>query len=58
MHGGRIVSILISGERAPTGYRRIYIRISGIDRFKLGRLQDALGEIGDLLYTVDRLDVV
>jgi acetoin utilization protein AcuB len=58
MHGGRIVSIIISDERVPTGYRRIYIRISGIDRFNLGRLQDVLGKIGDLLYTVDRLDVV
>jgi acetoin utilization protein AcuB len=58
MHGGGIVSILISNERTPKGYRRIYTRISGIDRFNLGRLQDALGEIGDLIYTVDRLDVL
>jgi len=55
-YGGRIASVLVSDERVPEGYRRIYIRMVGIDRFKLRRLKEDLGKIGDLLYTVERLD--
>ena len=51
--GGRIVSILTSYEKAPEGYRNVYIRIHSIDRSKLEVLKAALREKAQLLYMVD-----
>lgn len=51
--GGRIVSILTSYEKAPDGYRNVYIRMYGIDRLKLEKLKTALMEKTTLLYMVD-----
>jgi len=51
--GARIVSILTSYEKAPAGYRNIYIRIHNIDRLKLEALKTALKEKAKLLYLVD-----
>jgi acetoin utilization protein AcuB len=51
--GGRIVSILASYEKAPAGYRNIYIRIYNIDRQQLEALKTALKEKAKLLYLVD-----
>jgi acetoin utilization protein AcuB len=52
-YGGRMVSILSSYEGVPKGYRRVYIRMYGIDRLKLPRLKDELREKATILYMVD-----
>ena len=53
-YGGRMASILTSYDLAPEGFRRMYIRMYGIDRFKLNKLKDSLREKATLLYMVDR----
>ena len=53
-YGGRMACILTSYERAPKGFRRVYIRMYGIDRFKLKRLEEELKEKTKLLYIIDR----
>ncbi len=53
-YGGRMASILTSYDMAPEGFRRLYIRMYGIDRFKLNKLRDSLREKASLLYMVDR----
>jgi acetoin utilization protein AcuB len=52
-YGGRMVSILSSYEGVPKGYRKVYIRMYGIDRMKLPRLKDELREKATILYMVD-----
>jgi acetoin utilization protein AcuB len=54
--GGRIASILTSYEKAPEGYRNVYIRTYNIDRSKVEALKTALGEKAPLLYMVDHRD--
>jgi acetoin utilization protein AcuB len=56
-HGGRITSILTSFEGAPYGYRKAYIRMCGIDRFRLRSLNEALKENATLNYVIDRPEV-
>ena len=56
-YGGRMASILTSYDTAPEGFRRVYIRMYGIDRFKINRLKEALKEKARLLYIVDRREV-
>jgi acetoin utilization protein AcuB len=53
-YGGRMASILTSYDLAPEGFRRVYIRMYGIDRFKINRLKEALKEKATLFYMVDR----
>lgn len=52
-YGGRMASILSSYERIPKGYRRVYVRMYGIDRFRLPQLKEELKEKAALLYMVD-----
>jgi acetoin utilization protein AcuB len=56
-YGGRMASILTSYNMAPEGYRRVYIRMYGIDRFKINKLKEAIGEKASLLYLIDRREV-
>ena len=56
-YGGRMASILTSYDMVPEGFRRVYIRMYGIDRFKIDRLKEALKEKARLLYMVDRREV-
>ncbi|MBW1728033.1 MAG: CBS domain-containing protein [Deltaproteobacteria bacterium] len=56
-YGGRMASILTSYDLAPKGFRRLYIRMYGVDRFKLNKLKDSLREKASLLYMVDRREV-
>jgi acetoin utilization protein AcuB len=56
-YGGRMASILTSYDMAPEGFRQVYIRMYGIDRFKLNRLKEKLEEKARLLYMVDRREV-
>jgi acetoin utilization protein AcuB len=48
-----MASILTSYEKAPEGYRNVYIRMYGINRLKLEELKAALKEKATLLYMVD-----
>jgi acetoin utilization protein AcuB len=55
-YSGRMVSILSSYERAPEGYRLVYIRAYGIDRANLGSLKIALKEAATVRYVVDHTE--
>lgn len=52
-YGGRMVSILSSYENVPAGYRKVYIRMHGIERSKLPGLKEELSKASTLLYLVD-----
>lgn len=52
-YGGRIASILSSYERAPEGYRNVYIRMYGVDRSRLEELVAKLKKQAKVLYMVD-----
>ena len=56
-YDGRMASILTSYDMAPKGCRRVYIRMYGIDRFKINNLKEALREKALLLYMVDRREI-
>ena len=51
--GGRMVSILSSYEDVPEGYRKVFIRMYGVEREKLPELEKELKEKSTLLYVVD-----
>jgi len=51
--GARLVSILTSSERAPAGYRNLYVRLYDIDRDKLPALMAELKQKAFMLYMVD-----
>ncbi len=52
-YDGRLASILSSYEKAPQGYRNVYIRAFNIDRDKISLLLEELKAKADLLYMVD-----
>ncbi|MBW2050019.1 MAG: CBS domain-containing protein [Deltaproteobacteria bacterium] len=52
-YGGRMVSILSSYEHVPKGYRKVFIRMLGVEREKLIQLEDDLREKATLFYVVD-----
>ena len=52
-YGGRMVSILSTYEGMPTGYRKVFIRMLGVERDKLPHLENDLREKATLLYVVD-----
>ena len=52
-YGGRMVSILSSYEHVPRGYRKVFIRMYGVEREKLPQLEDDIREKTTLLYVVD-----
>ena len=52
-YGGRIASILGSYDRAPEGFRNVYLRIYEIPREKMIKLQAELEKKAKLLYVVD-----
>ncbi len=56
--GGRLVSILTSHERAPEGYRHLYVRFYGVDRSKTQQLMEELRKKVPILYMVDHRDNV
>jgi acetoin utilization protein AcuB len=53
-YGGRLASILSAYERAPKGYRRVHIRVRGLDRSKLPQLEQELQEKAALMYRIDQ----
>lgn len=52
-YGGRLVSILSSYDRAPAGYRHVYIRAYELDREKMAQLTGDLRKKATMLYMVD-----
>jgi len=52
-YGGRMVSIMTSYETAAQGYRKVYIRMHGIERSKLQQLKEELSRNAALIYMVD-----
>lgn len=52
-YGGSLASILTSYEQVPKGYRKVYIRMYGLDRPKLHELIEKLKATAPLLYMVD-----
>ncbi|MCF8082668.1 MAG: CBS and ACT domain-containing protein [Deltaproteobacteria bacterium] len=52
-YGGSLASILTSYEQVPEGYRKVYIRMYGVDRPNLQELIEKLKATAPLLYMVD-----
>ncbi|AFM24657.1 CBS and ACT domain-containing protein [Desulfomonile tiedjei] len=52
-YDGRLASILSSYERAPQGYRHVYIRAFNIDRSTMTQLLEELKANANVLYMVD-----
>ena len=52
-HGGRMAAILTSYDGVKEGYRKVYIRMYGVDRVKLPTLLEELKQDDKLLYMVD-----
>jgi acetoin utilization protein AcuB len=52
-YGARMVSILTTYEGVPDGYRKVYIRVSQVNRNKLADLQKELQKKATMLYMVD-----
>ena len=52
-YGGRMVSILSTYENVRQGYRKVFIRMHGVERDKLPQLEKDLGEKAKYLYLVD-----
>ena len=55
--GGRISSIFTTDTDAPQNMHKIYIRVTGIDRFRLNPLSQKLEEKVTLIYRIDRPEV-
>jgi len=52
-YGGRMASILSSYDRAPQGFRRVYLRAYQVDRSHMDALLEAMQSSARLLYMVD-----
>jgi len=52
-YGGRMVSILSTYEHVPKGFRKVFVRMYGVDREKLPLLEEELRQKAELLYVVD-----
>ncbi|MCP4753801.1 MAG: CBS domain-containing protein [Proteobacteria bacterium] len=53
--GGRIASILIAYDKAPEGFRNVYIRVYQLEREKLNSLKSDLMPKAKMLYMFDFL---
>lgn len=51
--GGRMASILSTYEKAPSGFRNVYLRCYGIPRNRLEEMLELLKDMADLRYFVD-----
>jgi acetoin utilization protein AcuB len=52
-YGGRMVSILSTYEKVRAGYRKVFIRVYGVERDQLPQLEKELGEKAEYRYLVD-----
>jgi acetoin utilization protein AcuB len=57
-YGGRLLSILTSYDRAPKGYRNLYLRAFAINRQDLPELKEALKRRAKLIYVIDHRENV
>jgi len=55
-HGGRVVSILTSDDNLPKGYRKVFLRISDMNRVSLDAITEELRTKGELIYIIDHHD--
>lgn len=55
-HGGRMISILSSFAGVPEGLRKVYIRMYGINKEALSRLETSLQKTATILYMVDHVE--
>ena len=55
-HSARLVSIMSSYEKAPQGYRHVYIRAFDLDRESVPLLRTELQQTAKMLYMVDHRD--
>ena len=51
--GGHLVSVLSSDTGVPKQFRKVYLRMYGIDRARLSQFKEELQERSTLLYMVD-----
>ncbi|WP_218187962.1 hypothetical protein [Desulfosarcina cetonica] len=51
--GGRMASILSTYERAPNGYRNVYLRFYEVSRDRIEEMLDVLRQKAKLRYLVD-----
>jgi hypothetical protein len=56
-YGGCMISFLAPSEDNRSKYRKAYIRMYGIDRFKLLSLNEKLADVAELIYVKDRPEV-
>ena len=56
-YGGRLSSLFTTSEGSPDGCTRAYVRIFGIDRFKLKPLLGELRKTVKVIYVIDRKEV-
>jgi acetoin utilization protein AcuB len=52
----RLISILTTYQKAPTGYRYVHVRTFNVAREKLPQLKEELASKAKLLYVVDLRD--
>ncbi|MCF8129952.1 MAG: CBS and ACT domain-containing protein [Deltaproteobacteria bacterium] len=52
-YGGRMVSILSTYENVRAGYRKVFIRVYGVERDQLAQLEKELGGKAQYRYLVD-----
>jgi len=52
-YGGRMVSILTTYDRVPSGYRKAFIRMFGVKREHLAEMLEELRKKAKVLYIVD-----
>lgn len=57
-HGGRVISILTSDDNLPKGYRKVFLRMSDIDRVRIDAITEELKTKGELIYVIDHRDNV
>ena len=52
-HNARLLSLLASYDKAPEGFRHVFVRVFDIDRKEMPKLTEELRETGKLLYIID-----
>ncbi len=57
-YGGRVISILTSDDNLPPGYRKVFFRMSDIDRPSIDAIAEDLQTKGDLIYIINHHDNV
>lgn len=54
-YGGRMTSVLTSFDRAPSGYRRVYVSVDIAENTRLERMIEMLEEKSRPLYVIDHV---